>query len=281
MSKMLFIKGTLLLTFTGLLSRLLGFFYRIFLSHTIGAHGLGLFQLVLPLQLLVMAVCASGIQSAISRLTASETALHTPRHAGDYFIIGTIFSMRYAQFRSATITMLSLFLSWILYAHADFWATQILKDSQTAILIQILSFSIPLSTLHTCVNSYYFGRKKAGFPAGVQLLEQIFRVGGCYVLYLIFESQKRTITPAIAVGGNLIGEIASSFISLFAVSMHLKKTDYTFSHIKNSGRILKNLFQISMPLTLNKISVTERFPSQSCCSSPRCRRRMGKRTPLM
>ena len=127
--------------------------------------------------------------------------------------------------------MLSLFLSWILYTHADFWATQILKESQTAILIQILSFSIPLSTLHTCVNSYYFGRKKAGFPAGVQLLEQIFRVGGCYVLYLIFESQKRTITPAIAVGGNLIGEIASSFISLFAVSMHLKKTDYTFSHI--------------------------------------------------
>ena len=72
MSKMLFIKGTLLLTFTGLLSRLLGFFYRIFLSHTIGAHGLGLFQLVLPLQLLVMAVCASGIQSAISRLTATS-----------------------------------------------------------------------------------------------------------------------------------------------------------------------------------------------------------------
>ena len=143
MSKMLFIKGTLLLTFTGLLSRLLGFFYRIFLSHTIGAHGLGLFQLVLPLQFLVMAVCASGIQSAISRLTASETALHNPRHAGDYFIIGTIFSI-----------MLSLFLSWILYTHADFWATQILKESQTAILIQILSFSIPLSTLHTCVNSY-------------------------------------------------------------------------------------------------------------------------------
>ena len=147
MSKMLFIKGTLLLTFTGLLSRLLGFFYRIFLSHTIGAHGLGLFQLVLPLQLLVMAVCASGIQSAISRLTASETALHTPRHAGDYFIIGTIFSI-----------MFSLFLSWILYAHADFWATQILKESQTAILIQILSFSIPLSTLQ---KSRFSGRGTA------------------------------------------------------------------------------------------------------------------------
>ena len=60
MSRKLFIKGTLLLTVTGLLSRLIGFFYRIFLSHTIGAHGLGIFQLVLPLQMLVMSVCASA-----------------------------------------------------------------------------------------------------------------------------------------------------------------------------------------------------------------------------
>ena len=152
--------------------------------------------------------------------------------------------------------MLSLFLSWILYAHADFWATQILKDSQTAILIQILSFRIPLGTLHTCVNSYYFGRKKAGFPAGVQLLEQIFRVGGCYVLYLIFESQKRTITPAIAVGGNLIGEIASSFISLFAVSMHFKVTHYNIRNIRRPLSVLRKLLHISVPLTMNKILLT-------------------------
>ncbi len=245
MSKKLFIKGTLLLTFAGLLSRLIGFFYRIFLSHTIGAHGLGIFQLVLPLQLLVMSVCASGIQTAISRLTASETTLGNSRQAGDYFIMGTLFSVTF-----------SLIFSWILYNHADFWAIQILKESQTAPLIQILSFSIPLSTFHTCVNSYYFGQKKAGFPAGVQLLEQTFRVGGCYLLYLILMSQKRPVTPLIALGGNLIGETASFFISLFAVSMHLNKIHYTFLHIKNPVHILKNLFRLSIPLTLNKILLT-------------------------
>ena len=246
MSKKLFIKGTLLLTFAGLLSRLMGFFYRIFLSHTIGAHGLGIFQLILPLQILIMSICASGIQTAISRLTAAEKVSKNPsRHISDYFVVGTVFSV-----------VFSLVFSWFLYSYADFWAVQILKESQTSGLIRILSLSIPLSTLHTCISSYYLGRKQAGFPAGVQLLEQLFRTGGCYILYLICASQGRNITPAIAVGGNLIGEIASSFISLFAVSMHLKKTDYTFSHIKNSGRILKNLFQISMPLTLNKILLT-------------------------
>ena len=42
------ITGTLLLTAAGLLSRVLGFFYRIFLSRTIGAEGLGIYQMIFP-----------------------------------------------------------------------------------------------------------------------------------------------------------------------------------------------------------------------------------------
>ncbi|MBP7390680.1 MAG: oligosaccharide flippase family protein, partial [Blautia sp.] len=243
MSKKLFIKGTLLLTFAGLLSRLMGFFYRIFLSHTIGAHGLGIFQLILPLQILIMSICASGIQTAISRLTAAEKVSKNPsRHISDYFVVGTVFSV-----------VFSLVFSWFLYSYADFWAVQILKESQTSGLIRILSLSIPLSTLHTCISSYYLGRKQAGFPAGVQLLEQLFRTGGCYILYLICASQGRNITPAIAVGGNLIGEIASSFISLFAVSMHFKVTHYNIRNIRRPLSVLRKLLHISVPLTMNKI----------------------------
>ena len=42
------ITGTILLTTAGLLSRVLGFFYRIFLSRTIGAEGLGIYQMIFP-----------------------------------------------------------------------------------------------------------------------------------------------------------------------------------------------------------------------------------------
>ena len=55
MSDKLFIKGTLILTLTGLVSRLMGFFYRIFLSHTIGAQGVGIYQLTLPVHAIVLA----------------------------------------------------------------------------------------------------------------------------------------------------------------------------------------------------------------------------------
>ncbi len=79
--------GTTILTCAGTLSRLIGFFYRIFLSHAIGAEGLGLYQLILPLQGLMAALSYTGIQSALSRLIASRLALQEKKEA--YFSLVT------------------------------------------------------------------------------------------------------------------------------------------------------------------------------------------------
>ena len=93
MSKKIFLKGTLILACTGLISRIAGFFYRIFLSHAIGAEGLGLYQLVLPLQGLMAALSYTGIQSALSRLIASILLrkLHGCRNRG--FFSGIIIAV--------------------------------------------------------------------------------------------------------------------------------------------------------------------------------------------
>ena len=93
MSDKLFIKGTLILTLTGLVSRLMGFFYRIFLSHTIGAQGVGIYQLTLPVHAIVLAACCMGIQAAISRLCASFTALGKEKESRDALLLGTFLSM--------------------------------------------------------------------------------------------------------------------------------------------------------------------------------------------
>ena len=64
--------GALILTLTGFASRILGFFYRIFLSRTIGAEGLGIYQMVFPVYGICFSVCAGSIQTAISRFTAAD-----------------------------------------------------------------------------------------------------------------------------------------------------------------------------------------------------------------
>ena len=72
------ITGTLLLTLAGVLTRIIGFFYRIFLSRLIGAEGLGIYQLLSPVMALGFAVTAAGIQTAISRFVSSELAQNNP-----------------------------------------------------------------------------------------------------------------------------------------------------------------------------------------------------------
>lgn len=54
------IKGTFILTVTGLLTRFMGFFYRIFLSHTFGAVQVGLYQLIFPIYALGYSATCAG-----------------------------------------------------------------------------------------------------------------------------------------------------------------------------------------------------------------------------
>ena len=68
------LKGTILLTSAGLLTRIAGFFYKIFLSRTIGSSEIGLFQLTVPVYSFCMAFACGGIQTALSRFTAEYLA---------------------------------------------------------------------------------------------------------------------------------------------------------------------------------------------------------------
>ena len=135
-----------------LISRIAGFFYRIFLSYAIGAEGLGLYQLVLPLQGLMAALSYTGIQAALSRLIASRLALQEKKEARFSLVTGTLM----AVFFSAAA-------GFLLFQHAYFFASTILKTPQTASLLRITAVSIPLCAIHSCIDSYYYARKKPLF----------------------------------------------------------------------------------------------------------------------
>ena len=83
------ITGTLLLTFAGVLTRITGFFYRIFLSRVIGAEGIGVYQLTAPVMALGFAVTSAGIQTSISRFVSTEVGKKNPNGARRYLLCRT------------------------------------------------------------------------------------------------------------------------------------------------------------------------------------------------
>ncbi len=77
------LQGALILTLTGIASRIIGFFYRIFLSHTIGAEGMGIYQMIFPIYTLCFTLCAAGLQTALSRTIAARAAQGDEKGAFD------------------------------------------------------------------------------------------------------------------------------------------------------------------------------------------------------
>jgi len=193
------ITGTLLLTATGFATRVLGFFYRIFLSRTIGAEGLGLYNMVHPVYGICFALCAGSIQTALSRFVAANI----PKGK--------------AIFRTGLLISLStgLSLAWLMTRFAQPLAHYILLEDRCAPLLPYMAVSVPFSAVHACINGYYYGVQKTRVPAFAQIVEQVIRMGAVFLIADILVEGGREITVELAVLGHLIGELASCFYSVF------------------------------------------------------------------
>lgn len=199
--KMAFITGTLLLTSTGFICKILGFFYRIFMSRTIGAEGLGIYNMVHPIFSICFAVCAGSIQTALSQYVAANQT-----RGRAVFRTGLVIAMG-----------MSFLLAWVIYGNAGFLAEKLLLEPRCAPYLPVMSVSVPFAALHACINGYYYGMQKARVPAFSQVAEQVIRMGAVFLIASIWLESGRQITVSLAVYGHLIGEMASAVFTVFCL----------------------------------------------------------------
>lgn len=245
------VTGTVILTLTGLLSRFIGFFYRIFLSNVFGAEGMGIYQLISPVLALSFALTVSGIQTAISKYVASETSTHDYKTSFRTLWTGFILAMS-----------LSIAAALYIYLCADWIAATLLLESRTAPLLRIIALSIPMATVHSCINGYFYGIRKTAIPAVSQLAEQICRVGSVYLIYHICRQHNTTPTISFAVVGLVIGEGASMIVSVIAILSRAHQVfparDYQSGTKRLASpyrRIMGQLLQLAVPLSANRLII--------------------------
>lgn len=238
------VTGTVILTLTGLLSRFIGFFYRIFLSNVFGAEGMGIYQLIAPVLALSFALTVSGIQTAISKYVAGETSTRDYRASFRTLWTGFLLAMA-----------LSAVCALYIYLYADWIAVTLLLESRTAPLLRIIALSIPMATVHSCINGYFYGIRKTAIPAVTQLAEQICRVGSVYLIYHICLQHNTTPTISFAVVGLVIGESASMIVSVVAI---LSRAHQVFPGNDRSGHCRPRSRFLSIG--------TQRHQSQSAAS---------------
>ena len=237
--KQTIIRGTFILTFTGLLTRVIGFFYRIFLSRTFQAEGVGLYQLIFPVYALCFSLTSAGIQTALSRIVAKYKALNQEKPCQN--------ALKTALFLSMILSFAALI---VVQKRAEPIASIILQEPRCAELLTSMSLAFPFAAIHSCICGYYLGMKKTEVPAVSQLLEQLFRVLSVVFFCQIGLHFSMGTPVTIAVLGMVCGEIVSAIYSIFMLHETLFSPSGKLQYFLIPAR---ELLHLSIPLTANRV----------------------------
>lgn len=255
------LRGAVILTAAGFISRIMGFFFRIFLSHAFGEESVGLYQLVFPVYALCLSLSTAGIQTALSRMTAEKVSLGKTAEAKS--ILTTALGL----------TLLISFAEILLIQkNAGFVAVSFLGDARCTDLLMIISYALPCAAIHSCICGYYFGLQDTRLPALSQLIEQSVRILSVVLLYAVTLKNGGIPSIHLAAAGITAGEFFSALFSARALSRH-QSLLRTFS-ASALTRNLRELLGLSLPLTANRTVVTL-LQSVEAASIPSCLKLYG------
>lgn len=233
------LKGSFLLGAAGILCKIAGFFYKIFLSRTIGAKEIGQFHLCLPFCTLCITLSSGGIATILSRLTAQYAARQETEKEQRFLLASLLGAL-----------LLSLLCSFLLYYNAAFLAGCLLQNEDCAPLLRILSLTFPLSSLHACICGYFIGKKQVVLPALSQIFEQFFRIASVLFFCALFLMSEKKPDSTVMALGQLAGELSAGLFCLFFLFLNTP-----FSRRAPLSGIFGTIFEIfrlSSPLTINR-----------------------------
>jgi len=243
MKKNSFIAGALILTCASLITRILGFIYRIYMSNAIGSEGMGLYQLIIPIYALAWSIAASGFSTTISKLVAEENAKK------EYGNMGRLLK------QSILITsLIGILLTLLLFSFSQWIGVNLLNDSRTILSLKILALCFPFMAAGSCIRGYFYGIQYSTIPAYSQVIEQVIRMVVIYILAEKLIPLGLEYACFGAVSGICIGEIISFLYVLVAYKNFKNKNKLNKKPTINSLTVLSSILVMATPLTANRVT---------------------------
>lgn len=229
-SRQSFIKGAIIISAGGFLSKLLGAVYRIPLTNFLGGEGMGIYQMVYPLYCILLTVSASGIPTGIARLISSGKAgaeRQAFRLYGAIGVIGTIIM----YFLSAPLASLQ-------------------QEPAISLCCIMLCPSVFFVSVLSVVRGYFQGKGNMYPTAVTEVSEQLIKVAlGCTLSYIF-----RNNMP-FAVAMTLLSVTASEVLATaIAVLWYLKKRS-KLPLFPVSAPPVSAIVKYTIPLTLTAIAL--------------------------
>lgn len=245
----------LTLTMFSVITRCLGFVYKIYLTKIMSTTELGIYNLTASVYMVLITLVSASIPLTISKITANNIATNKSHE--------TKYSITSSLILTSTI---SIFLCLLLIISKPV-LTLIIGDPIGYNIILYLLPSVIFSALYSQIRGYLWGLENYFAVSIVEFIEQILRIAFC----VIFVLSGIITNPLIAVGLSL--SIACGISTLFGFYLYFKnngKLKYRIGYFKEIirsstpltfvrlfGSILQPLIAVIIPIMLCKLGMSK------------------------
>lgn len=242
MNKTSFLYGTFLLIFSNLIVRLISFSYDIVLCKLIGAEGIGIFHMLMPLLMIFLIITTGGIPTAVTKLVSEYDSMNN--------IYGTRKVFKVALFITCSIALLLICL---IIMFSPYFSHKIFKSINNISIIYSLAPAILIISITSLIRGYFYGKKKIIISSISEIIEHIARFILVMILIHYFNPISSPNGAFVAIIGISLGEL---FSLLWLIFNYIKLNSSDINTIQNKISILsilKKLSIIAIPLTLSGI----------------------------
>lgn len=241
MKKQTIKKGFFILSFAGIVSKLLSLLYIPLLLSIISEEGYGIYMASYQVYAFIYVLTNAGIPIAISKLVSEKNALNLVYESYKIF-----------QISRRILIIFGLIFSVFMFVFSNELALKV-NYEKASIAIIFLSPCIILTALASSYRGYFQGCQNMTPTAISQVIEQVFNT----VFSLIFAKMFYKYGIMYAVAGASIGTFVGALSSTIYLSFVFKQEKKTICKIVDklsynvkTSSIYKQLFKHSMPITL-------------------------------
>lgn len=229
--------NTALLTGSSLLMRCIGMAFQAWLAGRIGATGIGLFQLVMSVEMLCTTLAVSGIRFAATRIVAEEIG------SGREGAVGT------AVFRCCMYSLLfGCAAAAVLMSFAEPVGFLWIGDARTVMSLRILACGLPFLSLSSVLSGYFTACGRVWKSALVHLIEQLSYIG-LVALFLSRTPQGDIERNCAAVTAGITASDMLSFALMFAFFLGDRRAHTARS--ARSERLTARMLGVALPLAVS------------------------------
>ena len=246
-----FLKGTLILTASSIVVKVIGSLNWIILSRVLGGEGIGLYQMGFPIYLMAITVSSAGVPVAISIITSEKLANKDYRGAKRVFNV----SLR-------VLLLTGLLFSSSLFFGADWLVNNhIIRDSRAYYSIIALAPAVFFVTFLASFRGYLQGWQIMTPTAVSEIVEQLTRV----ITMLVFADLIMPYGLAFAAGGASMGAGVGACCALLVLMWFYRRLKQRLQKemaeqddsapVESAGHIIKRLLKLALPVSLTSLKL--------------------------